>query len=416
MPVITFYASITTYFAYCSLYSQYDLKNNFGFARFIIAVFIPAQMHLGITPVFRLFIILVLTIQYGESRAGETLGAKPCDELDATNSKHDEKFLKKNLLHLHSDPIAFFEHDIPKECNLQFVDISKIDPPVDHSYTWITYLGDTVSYDLYAAAAQRLTGYNPAANIREIGLTKLGKHLGPQEDIKHEDVVGNVVKRPEYLVCCRANYHPSGDGNLEGSDSCVVGLNARSAMMSDEVLQKAKFYLFDNMSDYIRDVIELLYMGSYKCVSFVWAPDFLEAAKVVQTMNAAERYPSAVIMNMGIHTYTKEPKELDMHLKEIIKSTDLTPPEHETRYILHSSTSMTRRKNATNANELIKQFNERVKKYVPKWTSLDLYLDFWDYDVALSSIEGCKRKDGIHFERICNYQPMITQWYADFKH
>ena len=46
-------------------------------------------------------------------------------------------------------------------------------------YTWIMYLGDTVSYDLYAAAVQRLTGYNPAANAEEVPLTRLGKHLGP---------------------------------------------------------------------------------------------------------------------------------------------------------------------------------------------------------------------------------------------
>ena len=356
-----------------------------------------------------LLLITVLIVPLVDSRAGEDLGKKPCDELDATNSKHDEKFLKKNLLHLHSDPIAFFDHSIPKDCNLEFVDISRIDPPADQEYTWITYLGDTVSYDLYTAAAQRLTGYNPAANIHEIGLTKLGKHLGPQENIKHEDVVGqSIEKRPEYLVCCRANYHPTGDGNLEGSDSCVMGLNARSAMLSKAQMQKAKFYIFDNMSDYIRDVIELLYMGSYKCVSFVWAPDFQAASKVIDTMNAAERFPKAVIMNMGIHTYQKDPKELDMHLKAVIKSTDTTPEEHETRYILHSCSSTTRHKNGT--NELIHTYNEKVKTYVPKWSSLDLYLDFWDYDVALSNVDGCKRKDGIHFERICNYQPMITQW------
>ena len=132
------------------------------------------------------------------------------------------------------------------------------------------------------------------------------------------------------------------------------------------------------------------------------------ASKVIDTMNAAERFPKAVIMNMGIHTYQKDPKELDMHLKAVIKSTDTTPEEHETRYILHSCSSTTRHKNGT--NELIHTYNEKVKTYVPKWSSLDLYLDFWDYDVALSNVDGCKRKDGIHFERICNYQPMITQW------
>lgn len=187
-----------------------------------------------------------------------------------------------------------------------------------------------------------------------------------------------------------------------------MGISARSAMWNKNILKKSKFFLFDDISEYIRDVIELLYMGSYKCISFTWAADFYEASLAVIELNNADRFPLAVILNMGIHTYTKEQKELDRHLKAIIKATDDTPLDHETRYILHSCSSTTRHKNGT--NEKIHEYNEHVKTYVPKWSSLSLYLDFWDYDVALSAVEGCKRRDGVHFERICNYQPMITQW------
>jgi hypothetical protein len=42
------------------------------------------------------------------------------------------------------------------------------------------YMGDTVSFDLYAAAVQRLTGYDPAVSADEVKLTRIGKHLGPQ--------------------------------------------------------------------------------------------------------------------------------------------------------------------------------------------------------------------------------------------
>jgi len=232
--------------------------------------------------------------------------------------------------------------------------------------------------------------------------------LGPQEDILHDEVVGNIKTAPEYLVCCRAHYYPVGDGYTDGSDSCIMGVNAKSAFWNRSILKKYKFYLFDDISDYIRDVVELLYMGNFKCISFMWAADFLEGSLAVNKMNKKDRYPSAVIMNMGIHTYSKEMKELDRQLKAIIKSTDDTPLQHETKYILHSCSSTIRHRNGT--NDFIQKFNEHVKEFVPKWSSLSLYLDFWDYDVALSSIEGCKHRDGVHFERICNYQPMITQW------
>lgn len=354
--------------------------------------------------IVQLFIFAIFA-RAANAIAGESLGRRPCTELEGTE---DESFLKKNLLHLHSDPIAFFEHEVPKECNLQFIDISKIEPPRSYDYTWIMYLGDSVAYDLYAAAVQRLTGYNPAANATEIPLTKLGKHLGPQEDIRHEELIRSVRTAPEYLVCCRARYHPQGSGNSDGSDSCVMGVNSRSALWNKNLLKKYKFYLFDDASEYIRDVIELLFMGNFKCISFLWSADFYEAAMQINNLNKADRYPRAVIMNMGVHTYTKEHKELDKHLKAIIKSTDQTPLEHETRYILHSCSSLRFHKNGT--NDRVHLFNEHIKSFVPKWSSLNLYLDFWEYDVALSSVEGCKRQDGIHFERICNYQPMITQW------
>lgn len=186
-----------------------------------------------------------------------------------------------------SDPIAFFEHEVPRECNLQFIDLAKIDPPSSRAYTWIMYMGDTISYDLYAAAVQRLTGYDPSVNAEEVKLTRLGKHLGPQGDITHEEVVGNIKTRPEYLVCCRAQYHPQGDGNSDGSDSCVMGVSAKSAMWNKNILKMSKFYLFDDIATYIRDVIELLYMGSYKCISFSWAADFWEASVALTELNAA---------------------------------------------------------------------------------------------------------------------------------
>ena len=187
-----------------------------------------------------------------------------------------------------------------------------------------------------------------------------------------------------------------------------MGINSKASFLKREDLKSAKFYLFDDISEYIHDVIELLYMGSYKCISYMWAEDFYEASLAINKFNKADKFPSAVIMNTGIHMYSRQSKVLDRHLKAIIKSTDETPLEHETKYFLHSCSSTLHHKNGT--NEKILSFNEHVKAFVPKWSSLSLYLDFWNYDVALSSVSGCKRKDGIHFERVCNYQPMITQW------
>ena len=86
----------------------------------------------------------------------------------------------------------------------------------------------------------------------------------------------------------------------------------------------------------------------------------------------------------------------------------------DTKFILHSVTSVSKAKinrdKKGQLNDQIADFNKYVQNRIKEWTRLDVYLDFWKYDLALSAVKGCRRDDGLHFERWCNYQPLITQW------
>ena len=61
-----------------------------------------------------------------------------------------------------------------------------------------------------------------------------------------------------------------------------------------------KFYLFDDQAKYIKDVIELLYMGSYKCISFLWAADFWEASLAIDELNDSGNPRQKQIVNAAI--------------------------------------------------------------------------------------------------------------------
>ena len=120
---------------------------------------------------------------------------KPCTNMTVTT---DLQFLRNSLYNMHSNTESYFKHDVAQQCKLHFVDIFKVEPPRGNKNVWIVYMGDSIGHDLYHAAVQRLTGYNPSVNKNDVIHSFMGNHLGPQNE---EEV--NLMKyssNPEYLV------------------------------------------------------------------------------------------------------------------------------------------------------------------------------------------------------------------------
>lgn len=168
-----------------------------------------------------------------------------------------------------------------------------------------------------------------------------------------------------------------------------------------------------------------MFVGEFKCLSFHQVTDWEEAAVVVKEFsNQKTYYPSAAFMNFGIHCYSKKAEETKATIQkfETVVNIDQAP----TKYIFHSTTPI--QPPAHGSNDAIIAYNDIVKSFFnTKNRKLILYLDFYAYALSLqggfkaskSTCTAakvpdkectCKRFDGVHFERICNYAPLITQW------
>ena len=278
--------------------------------------------------------------------------AKPC-----TNLTHmDSKFMYKNLVHLHKYSKSYFSNPVVKECNINFIDLAKIEPPLGTSssskaaevegtssqYVWISYAGDSLARELFVGAVQRFTGYTARNLPDDFDMQQftplLGAHMGPDREAD----VGPYKKayhQPK-LVCCRLpNENQRGINQKNLTDPCLFAMGADSVeRMSKNALyifRRYRFYLFNNVTTYIRDVVDPLFMGQFRCISFSWTPRFSDGAEFVKEIHSVEGIaPSAIIMNMALHEHTDSDNGLDLLIKESNKVYD----SYGTYFIMHSGT------------------------------------------------------------------------------
>ena len=154
--------------------------------------------------------------------------------------------------------------------------------------------------------------------------------------------------------------------------------------------------------------------------------DFPEVEKKIRGWkSASDTYlPDAVLLNVGIHTMIRTDAKNRAYMESFIDYADsMSPP---LKYFLHSCTPL--KAPATQNNTVVVKFNELTKSIIPKWKSLVAYLDFYDYALVLQELSGsqstcihgeltgsfakcsCKRHDGMYFDRVCNYAPLMSQW------
>ena len=316
---------------------------------------------------------------------------------------------------------------------------------------WITYVGDSVVRDLFHAGAQRFGGYHAFLKSEQTTYDTLKPmHLGPV----NEDAVNTYhnTYHTQQLMCCKGLNFPVGKGNLPGSENtCVFALHSNSAKDNEESLKRYKLYLFDDMAEYIRDFIAPLFDNNYKCLSMVWAPDFEDAHDSLKDLTGMayihtyihthisyiqfihvlihiyaysyialdDVYPDAVIFNMGLHEAMHSlamPKmqKAKQNLNKLIELTDKIVSTKTIAFLYHSETyvDIEAADGSKNLQEpTIERINEIVENAAQhSWGALDGYLDIYNYTKGLRDVHGCGRDDGVHFEPLCNYQAIVSQF------
>jgi hypothetical protein len=340
---------------------------------------------------------------------------------------------------LYLDSKSFFSAKGVKQCGLFFIDFFNIQPPDDKRNVWISYLGDSVLKELFIAASQRFSGYEPD-DMSEVGISVAAPHLGiPDISLisKSGSVDVDAVKmsltgkrdryesHPQYLLCCKANFRPSAK-NHEDDGDCILAAK-RTPMQSADIVKRHWLYTFDNIQTYIEEFVSPLFVENYKCLSFITATDWPEAEYFVDSFKNSAIHPDAVITNVGLHGYENAISEIQPEVESFFKNIDQgTKP---ISYIVHSASAV--RENECDLrlckNAALVAYNHMVKEIADSSERVKAYLDLHNYTASLTDLSGspktcskanlstkkdctCKRFDGVHFQRVCNYGPIMTQW------
>jgi hypothetical protein len=388
-------------------------------------------MHFGTAAIYLQVLVFFFRLINGDAQQ-----TKPCTYFE----EKDTWFKQTTLIDLYKKSSEFFKINSVRKCGLHYIDFFDIQPPEGKENVWITYMGDSVMKELFIAAGVRFSGYEPL-DLKEVNMDLTGVHLGPPEitsisevrmistDI-HEHGESRYEKHPQYLLCCRANFRPSASGHVDDGD-CILAVK-RTPKHTEDDAEKHKMFVFDDIQTYVNDFVKPLFLNRFKCLSFLTAVDFEEAEYWVSKFadsSGDQVYPSGVIMNMGLHNFmdaTDEPDELRGTIKTFMSTVD--SGRAPIRYIMHSATSVRENDCRLNScqNSKIEAYNAFVKNLLPSCKKMEAYLDIFNYSSSLGDLNGfyktcqaadipqnkctCKRFDGIHFERICNYAPFMTQW------
>lgn len=351
--------------------------------------------------------------------------------------KPSSLFRQYTLVDLYQHPDLFMNTKGANKCGLKYIDLFKIQPATGKQNLFIIFLGDSVLKELWVAASQRFTGYIPDDRT-EVQMSIKGSHFGPVdfEDMKEVpklDMKGSFPtveqghgSHDQYLVCCRAVYH--GD---EDDGDCILA-KRRTLDMDLETQSKHRLFLFDDMYSYIREFVASLFVDNFKCLAYMKAVDWLEADRLAtgfinnQGYKGIELYPHAVITNIGMHSFHKPASDTQKEFEKFLRT--VNRGDAPIRYIMHSTTAVHEGNCglANCKNKEIISYNALIKSLSSKWNRLEAYLDFFNYSSSLIGLNGfartcdaarlsakackCQNFDGIHFERICNYGPLLTQW------
>ena len=326
--------------------------------------------------------------------------------------QYDPKTLILNQVNLYENPDNFFSSTMMRTCHLHNIDFKSIMPRKLHSYVWIAYAGDSLARELFMGAVQRFTDYKPTWKgwdpDREWERQPLlGKHLGPSSDAEVSNYTNTYHKAK--LVCCKLPYSEEikhSGYSVNDQESCLFALHQDTVFFEDkqymaEKIERLKLYLFEDINEYINDFVSPLFFGKFKCVSFSWAPKYSDAVTTLGELYQPNDhfYPSAVVMNMGLHDMNGY---IQPDLDQLVKVTNEYHNKHQTMFILHSPSHIWFSAPEYDGNFTMKAIDkiiDSVEEALPKWTAVNnRYLDLFNLTQAMHKLPHCSRPDGIHFQ------------------
>ena len=213
-------------------------------------------------------------------------------------------------------------------------------------------------------------------------------------------------------MCCRTGLKTT--YGEEHSDSCIFAGHRRHFESSELPAAEEKYamFLFDDSSRYIETVVKPLFQGDkINCLSYHWAKEFAQARRILIQFEKKRLRPDAFIFNMGSHEYNRPLERIQPFVRAFLKAGESYASSGPVQMLFHSATSVlyADHKRTEELNPIIQQYNSFVANLLSEARFIK-YLDFWNYDISMSAVHGCKRDDGVHFERQCNYQPILVQW------
>jgi hypothetical protein len=337
-----------------------------------------------------LLILLLLSTVFNVSFSFNNLRSRSLSEsknvkYPCTSFVHvDLQFLLKNQNDLNNDPKEYYRNEMLRACYMNFVDFNTLGPRKGDSNVWISYMGDSLSRDLFYNAVQRLSGYYYSENwlndsYRHAPL--LGAHIGPLWDhaIDRND---SKTYHKSKLLCCkhREDDHIGSyferDGRMEWKEDCLYAIardieGPPDIMYSEEVHTKYKSYLFRDMAGYIDTIVKPHFNNRFICLSFNWTPTLISSTTYLKTLfTHPSHIPAAIIMNIGLHDPL--PYTFERDYPGLIKVTNDLVSKFDIKFLVHSPTAINQEtvslrlgNNLTNSNtEYQIQYARDVSTYL----------------------------------------------------
>ena len=217
------------------------------------------------------------------------------------------------------------------------------------------------------------------------------------------------------LVCCRQQNFVQNEINagFNITEPCLFAIH-QDAAGRKENLRKHRMYVYSDMATYIKDFVDPLYYGKFKCVSFTWAPHIEDGTSVIKSLHGQPGYtPTGVVMNMGLYEGKDEKErsepqdELEEQFSTLISTAEATTSTYNTTYIYHETTYV-HNKSAELEAQWIREF---ISERITRWKSLGQYLKLYHLTKALHETSGCANElDSIHILSRCNFQTLVSLW------
>lgn len=127
-------------------------------------------MHMTYTTTMSLLLVIFMTNRYQilvDAWGWSSKDKAPCDEI---KYNLDPKFLLNNYIDFYWNPEKYMSEKAVQDCHLKYASYHDIDLPPSsvkntNTFTWISFVGDSVLREVFLSAVQTLTNYIPKKRL-----------------------------------------------------------------------------------------------------------------------------------------------------------------------------------------------------------------------------------------------------------